>query len=152
VALSWDLHQTICWKQFSCMRGRMELVSCSAFFLQRWRHGKHWWRHRKQRWRHGKHWLKVESFRFFISSKFSSTLCKWNFRHWKLKSLGRERNIPTFPSNANFSNVKIKNVTRWVCLKTAQMSSSLTGPTHLLRWVVQTDVVFYFMPRAKQQA
>jgi hypothetical protein len=32
------------------------------------------------------------------------------------------------------------------------LSPSLSGPTHLLRWVVQTDVAFYFMPGAQQQA
>jgi hypothetical protein len=32
------------------------------------------------------------------------------------------------------------------------MSPSLSGPTHLLRKVVLTDVAFYFMPGAQQQA
>jgi hypothetical protein len=32
------------------------------------------------------------------------------------------------------------------------LAPSLSGPTHLLRWVVQTDVAFYFMPGAQQQA
>jgi hypothetical protein len=30
------------------------------------------------------------------------------------------------------------------------LSPSLSGPTHLLRLVVQTDVTFYFMPGAQQ--
>jgi hypothetical protein len=32
------------------------------------------------------------------------------------------------------------------------LSPSLSGPTHQLRWVVQTDVAFYFMLGAQQQA
>jgi hypothetical protein len=31
------------------------------------------------------------------------------------------------------------------------LSPSLSGPAHLLRWVVKTDLAFYFMPGAQQQ-
>jgi hypothetical protein len=32
------------------------------------------------------------------------------------------------------------------------LSPSLSSPTHLLRWVVQTDVAFYLMTGAQQKA
>jgi hypothetical protein len=34
---------------------------------------------------------------------------------------------------------------------TTFLSPSLFGPIHLLRWLVQTDVAFYFMPGARHQ-